>query len=151
MGKQKCLAFDVDNTLKLGPYPGPVDPEDLRYLMNSGHIVGLCGNYKIAMKFWPQWYQVISFFGGHPPLLPYKPQFLAEVKASIIWSNPQVVDYIMVGNSKASAQAGLALPTANDDGYARLAGWQFWEAQNFNKLDLKGGIGRSKPRENPEV
>ena len=82
-------------------------------------------------QYWPLWYTVISFFGGHPPLGGYKPQFLQEIRASIHVGNPKIADYIMIGNARAEALAGLATPTANDDGAARLAGWSFLPAAAF--------------------
>lgn len=128
---QRVYAFDVDDTLKMGPRPGPVDSSELKKLMDQGHIIGLCGNHRIVFQHWPLWYTVIAFFGGHPPLGSYKPQFLMEIKQSIYMGNQKIQDYVMVGNSKMQAQAGLATPTANDDGYARLAGWRFILADDF--------------------
>jgi hypothetical protein len=128
---QKVYAFDIDDSLNIGPRPGPIEVKSLKQLMDEGHIVGICGNHRVAFQFWPTWYTVISFFGGHPPLGPYKPQFLQEIKGAIYLGNPKIVDYCMVGNTKADAVAGLVAPTSNDDGYARLAGWRFLAAEHF--------------------
>jgi hypothetical protein len=39
----KLYAFDVDDTLEISN--GPVCLADMQALRNSGHIIGLCGNW----------------------------------------------------------------------------------------------------------
>lgn len=128
---QGCYAFDVDNTLKLGPHPGPIEVSELKKLMDQGQIVGLCGNFVVAIKYWPEWYKVVSFLGGHTPIDNYKPAFLQTLMTGIRMGDPQVTTFTMVGNTRADALAGIVLPSSNDDGYARLAGWRFVKEEQF--------------------
>jgi hypothetical protein len=129
--RKKVYGFDVDNTLNIGPYPGPVTLDMVWDTFNQGNIVGVCGHYALVMKAVPQWWKLITFFGGHPGFIPYKPAFMQSIKQAILLGDSNIDAFIMVGNTRQDAQNGLVLPTANDDGAARLAGWGFLKEDQF--------------------
>lgn len=126
----RVYAVDVDDTLNLpgAPHPGPINPQDLNYLMHQGNIVGIAGNHRIVFQFWPDWFKTICFFGGYPP--PRKTQFLQEIKYSIQLGNPYITDFCMIGNEHGNPYVSS---NVNDDGYARLAGWRFLSEWQFAK------------------
>ena len=65
----KLYAFDVDETLELSG--GPVRLADVVRLRKDGHIVGLCGNWAVVTRSWPEWFEFFSFVG---PMLMTKPK-----------------------------------------------------------------------------
>ena len=127
----KVWAFDADNTLNIigSPHPGPIDLRDVVRLKNEGDVIGLVGNYYTAFKNWKDIFKVINFYG---PLFNHdKASYLGSVKMDISRARPEVRDFIMVGNRRIDALAGLVLASANDDGQARLAGWRFIREIDF--------------------
>lgn len=124
-------ALDIDNTLNIpgSPYPGPVDLRDVVDLKNRGNIVGIAGNYYVAFKFWRDVFKVINFWG--PMSSHNKASFLGAVKMDIARTQPQYNRYLVVGNKRDDAMKGLVLPSSQDDGWARLAGWSFLSETEF--------------------
>ena len=57
----KLYAFDVDDTLEISN--GPVRLADMQALRNSGHIIGLCGNWGLFTRSVGNWYEHVSFIG----------------------------------------------------------------------------------------
>ncbi len=74
-GRMVLYAFDVDQTLWLSG--GPIKLADLMGLRNSGHLLGLCGNFAAVTLRMPEWHYLFSFIGpgggggtGTPMLTP---------------------------------------------------------------------------------
>ena len=81
-------AFDVDDTLEISN--GPVRLADLRALRESGHIVGLCGNWGLVTRNVPDWHERVSFIG---PVSGSKADFLIQLRTYV-----SAQRYVMVGN-----------------------------------------------------
>lgn len=113
----KIYCFDVDDTLSCGGPPGPVPLEELERLRESGHMVGICGNFSAVTRD-AEWAQTfINFFG---PMQMSKPDFLWQVRQFV-----QATEYIFVGNI-------LGVTGGSDDkGSAAKAGWRFIQEANF--------------------
>lgn len=124
----RVYGVDVDDTLAIGPHPGPVRIEDLEHLMNQGNIIGIIGNHRIVFAYWDRWWRTIAFFGGFPP--PTKTAFMQEIKYSIQLGNPYIKDFCMIGNAAGNPNVSFQ---SNDDGYARLAGWRFIPEISFSQ------------------
>jgi hypothetical protein len=102
-------AFDVDDTLEVSG--GPIEVASLKALKAAGHIIGLNGNWAVAVRALPEWHYLFSFIG---PMEMSKHAFLNQLKAYLPAAN-----YVMVGNI-------LGVSGASDDqGAALLAGWRF--------------------------
>ena len=106
-------AFDVDDTLWLSN--GPVQLQQLTYLKEQGHILGLCGNWAVVCQLLRGWQFLFSFIG---PMEMSKPAFLSQIKAFI-----RADKYIMVGNVEPSP----------DKQSAEQAGWEFILEKEFKE------------------
>lgn len=116
--KQRCFAFDVDETLEISN--GPIKIADIKALYDAGHIVGICGNWSHFVKVVPEWYKMVSFIGqfyGYTS----KTVFLSQLKSAI-----NVEEYIMIGNDPAH------FGNSNDIQAAKEAGWTFIREDQFN-------------------
>jgi hypothetical protein len=110
-------AFDVDETLEVSK--GPVKLIDLVTLRAHGHIIGLCGNWAMVTRHYPDWHHFCSFVG---PCGIEKHDFLRQLRQYIPGD-----DYVMVGNI-------LGISGASDDrGAAERAGWRFIQESEFAK------------------
>jgi hypothetical protein len=108
-------AFDVDDTLEISA--GPVSIESIGRLKVEGNIVGLNGNWAVAVQRLSGWHSLFSFIG---PMEMSKHAFLSQIKTYV-----PATDYIMVGNI-------LGVSGASDDqGAAMLAGWRFIKESDF--------------------
>ena len=108
-------AFDVDDTLEISA--GPVSIESIGTLKVEGHIVGLNGNWAVAVQKLLDWHYLFSFIG---PMEMSKHAFLSQIKAHV-----PADDYVMVGNI-------LGISGASDDlGAAISAGWRFIKESDF--------------------
>lgn len=114
----KVYAFDVDHTLSVSN--GPVKLQDLYALYGDGHILGLCGNYAVFTRTYPDtWSGLFSFLG---PMGMTKKDFLLQLKTYI-----PCEEVVMVGND----EPGLSL-----DGEAAIeAGVRF-----IKEIDFANGI-----------
>jgi hypothetical protein len=102
----RLYAFDVDETLEVSG--GPVRLVD---------VVGLCGNWAIVTRSWPEWFQIFSFIG---PMLMSKPDFLKQLSTYV-----PAEEHVMVGNI-------LGISGQSDDqGAAIAAGWRFIRESDF--------------------
>jgi hypothetical protein len=111
----KIYAFDVDDTLEISA--GPVSITSVRRLKVEGNIVGLNGNWAVAVQKLADWYSLFSFIG---PMEMPKHAFLSQIKTHV-----RADDYVMVGNI-------LGVSGASDDqGAASLAGWRFIKESDF--------------------
>jgi hypothetical protein len=123
--------FDCDDTLAIqgAPFPGPVILNDIMTLRNEGCITGICGNYVVAMKFFPDWYKFFSMYGPTKLLSPkpaeaqYKHLQLIDIRDDIVAAR-----YVMVGNKRG---APGVRPTSQDNIQAKLAGWEFLSETEF--------------------
>jgi hypothetical protein len=122
---------NVDDTLAIqgAPFPGPVILNDVMQLRNEGCITGICGNYIVAMKFFPDWYKFFSFYGPTRLLSPkpaahqYKHLQLIDIKEDILAEK-----YVMVGNKRGDSKARIG---SQDDVQSKLAGWIFVREEDF--------------------
>jgi len=115
MKEMKIYAFDVDDTLEVSA--GPVKIATIEALRTNGNIVGLNGNWAVAVRNLPRWHQLFSFIG---PMEMKKDAFLIQLKTYI-----PATEYVMVGNI-------LGVSGASDDqGAAMLAGWRFIKESDF--------------------
>ena len=105
----KLYAFDVDDTLEISN--GPVRLEAMQALRNSGHIVGLCGNWGLFTRSVPNWYDRVSFIG---PMRLTKADYLIELR-----TNVSAESYVMVGNDP------RIFGGSDDATAAREAGFRF--------------------------
>jgi hypothetical protein len=113
----KLYAFDVDDTLDISN--GPVRLSDLRKLRDSGHIVGLCGNWGLVTLNVPDWHERVSFIG---PVSGSKADFLIQLRTYV-----RAEAYVMVGNDP-------RIWGVSDDATAsREAGFQFIREVEFAK------------------
>lgn len=127
-------AFDIDDTLAFtgAKRPGSVTLMDVMKLRNQGIVTGICGNYKIIMDTYKDWYQYFSFYGPAWPGItelnrtPSKDKHLKGVKELI-----RAEKYVMVGN-KATDKGVHA--GSQDDVYARRAGWEFIDQEKFGSI-----------------
>ena len=111
----RLYAFDVDETLEVSG--GPVRLVDVVGLRQEGHVVGLCGNWAIVTRSWPEWFQIFSFIG---PMLMSKPDFLKQLSTYV-----PAEEHVMVGNI-------LGISGQSDDqGAAIAAGWRFIRESDF--------------------
>ena len=111
----KIYAFDVDDTLEVSG--GPVKVKSIADLRPAGDVVGLNGNWAVAVQRVPLWHRIFSFIGT---MEMSKDVFLRQLKTYI-----RADDYIMVGNI-------LGVSGASDDqGAASLAGWRFIKESDF--------------------
>jgi hypothetical protein len=109
------FAFDVDDTLELSN--GPVRLADLQALRDSGHIVGLCGNWGLVTRSVPDWHERVSFIG---PISGSKTDFLIQLRTHVPADR-----YVMVGNDP-------RIWGASDDATAsREAGFHFIREAEF--------------------
>jgi hypothetical protein len=116
-------AFDVDDTLECSN--GPIKLQALHDLRVAGHVVGLCGNWRVFLQTVFGWHHLISFFNYGQ----VKNVFLAELRFFI-----KADDYVMVGNIGPfdAATYGLIQSGGSDDfSQARAAGWRFIKESDF--------------------
>ena len=111
----KIYALDVDDTLEVSG--GPISILTLRGLTAEGHIVGLNGNWAVAVQSVPQWHRIFSFIG---PMEMSKDIFLNQLRTYI-----RADDYVMVGNIQGVSGA------SDDEGAANRAGWRFIKESDF--------------------
>lgn len=114
----KIIMFDVDETLQCGG--GPVPHSALVELRRQGHIVGICGNWALALNVVPKLLSIVTFAG---PMVMPKDVFLGQIKQYI-----RADEYVMVGNI-------LGVSGASDDqGAAHRAGWLFLRESQWEDL-----------------
>ena len=111
----KLYAFDVDDTLEISN--GPVHLTDLQALRNSGHIIGLCGNWGLFTRSVRNWYEHVSFIG---PMLLAKADYLIELRTYVCAES-----YVLVGNDPRIFGA------SDDATAAREAGFHFIRELEF--------------------
>jgi hypothetical protein len=111
----KIYAFDVDDTLEISD--GPVSIASVRRLKVEGNILGLNGNWAVAVQRVSGWHSLFSFIG---PMEMSKHAFLSQIKTYV-----PADEYIMVGNI-----VGLS-GASDDEGPAKLAGWRFIKESDF--------------------
>ena len=111
-------AFDVDDTLWLSN--GPVQLQQLIYLKNQGHILGLCGAWQKVVNSLDGWQNLFSFVGGETSEIG-KVMILKQLKDST-----RVDRYIMVGNFGYGGQS-------KDKEQAEQAGWEFIQEKDFKE------------------
>jgi hypothetical protein len=111
----KLYAFDVDDTLEISD--GPVRLADMQALRNSGHIVGLCGNWGHFTRSVPNWFDYVSFIG---PIRCTKSEFLIELRTYV-----RAESYVMVGNDP------RIFGSSDDATAAREAGYRFIRESEF--------------------
>ncbi|HWO41226.1 MAG TPA: hypothetical protein VNO43_05430, partial [Candidatus Eisenbacteria bacterium] len=96
---------------------GPITIASIDRLRDEGHIVGLNGNWAVAVRALPSWHRLFSFIG---PMEMRKETFLTQLRTHI-----EADDYVMVGNV-------LGVSGASDDqGAAYAAGWRFIKESDF--------------------
>jgi hypothetical protein len=115
-GKMVLYAFDVDQTLWLSG--GPIKLADLMELRNSGHLLGLCGNFAAVTLRMPEWHYLFSFIG---PMAMTKEAFLLQVRQYV-----PADEYVMVGNIQGVSGE------SDDHGAASRAGWRFISETAFS-------------------
>lgn len=111
----KLYAFDVDDTLEISN--GPVRLADMQALRNSGHIIGLCGNWGLFTRSVRNWHEHVSFIG---PMLLTKADYLIELRTYVCAES-----YVMVGNDPRIFGA------SDDATAAREAGFRFIRELEF--------------------
>jgi Sigma-70 region 2 len=116
-GKMVVYAFDVDQTLWLSG--GPITFADLMELRNSGHLLGLCGNFAAVTLRMSEWHYLFSFIG---PMAMTKEAFLIQVRQYV-----PADEYVMVGNIQ-----GIS-GESDDHGAASRAGWRFISETAFSR------------------
>jgi hypothetical protein len=129
-------AFDVDDTLRFegAPFPGNVIIADIARLRSEGNITGICGNWQVVLDHFRNWYLYFSFFGPFGPGITklnrtlHKHEQLKDLKTVI-----RADRYIMVGNRRGDPDAH---PGSQDDSQARLAGWDFIEEGDWQKIKV---------------
>ena len=111
----KIYAFDIDDTLEISA--GPVSIASINRLRQEGNILGLNGNWAVAVQRVYDWHSLFSFIG---PMEMSKHAFLSQIKTYV-----RADEYVMVGNI-------LGVSGASDDqGAAALAGWRFIKESEF--------------------
>ncbi len=122
----------VDDTLALqgAPRPGPVTLNDILTLRLQGIPTGVCGNFLVLFKVYPDWWKFFSFYG--PTELvgvslvahhQYKHLDLLRIAKALPASR-----YVMVGNKQGDPNVA---PKSQDDIQARLAKWEFIKERDF--------------------
>jgi len=114
----RIYSFDVDETLEFSS--GPVPWSAVRALRDSGHVVGLCGNWgHITYTLGQLWVlREVSFIG---PMSMPKAEFLSQIRTYA----PGFDDYVMVGNDH------RIKGDSRDAEAAELAGWRFIREDDF--------------------
>ena len=110
----KIYAFDVDHTLECSN--GPIGNTSLWDLYHDGHVLGLCGNYAVAVDGIHDWNRLFSFIG---PMGMTKAEFLIQLKTYI-----RSEEVVMVGND----EEGLS----EDGSAARESGVRFIKEIDFS-------------------
>lgn len=124
-------AFDVDDTLAIqgAPFPGPVTINDIGRLRSERIITGICGNFQVLFRYFPDWYQYFSFYGPTKLISAqvashqYKHLQLNDIRTDL-----PAEKYVMVGNRRGDPKVR---PHSQDDVQARLAGWNFISETDF--------------------
>ena len=80
---------------------------DLIRLKNEGNVIGICGNYYVALKRWPDALRYISFWGPH--YHDNKAAYLGTIKMDIQRTQPHYTDFVMVGNRRNDVLAGRVI------------------------------------------
>lgn len=114
----RIIAFDVDETLDVSG--GPVPVVELFTLHALGDVVGLCGNWALAIQRCPELLRVVSFIG---PMEMAKDAFLMQIRRYI-----PAEEYIMVGNVLGVSGA------SDDEGAAVRGGWHFVKETDYRRL-----------------
>jgi hypothetical protein len=98
-------------------------------LRHAGIVTGICGNFQVLFKFFPQWYQFFSFYGPTKLISPkpadhlYKHVQLIDIKDDMLAEK-----YVMVGNRRGDPDARTG---SMDDVQAKMAGWNFISETDF--------------------
>ena len=128
-------AFDVDDTLAIqgAPFPGPVILNDIAKLRAERILTGICGNFQILFKYYPDWFQFFSFYG--PTQLDVHLGMVAHhqykhLQMIGITKDIPAMKYVMVGNARGNPKAR---PGSQDDVQAKLANWKFISEIDFAK------------------
>jgi hypothetical protein len=102
---------------------------DIMRLRTEGNVTGVCGNFQVLFKFFPQWYQFFSFYGP-TTLISAKPadHMYKHVQLIAIKNEIKAEKYIMVGNKHGSS---WVRPGSQDDIQAKLANWDFISERDF--------------------
>ena len=108
---KKLFAFDVDETLEISN--GPVKISDIKALYDAGHIVGICGNWRLFVETVPEWNHMVSFVGQFYGLQT-KAQFLDALYAAT-----RAKIRVLIGNDPAH------YGNSNDIEEAKKADWTF--------------------------
>jgi hypothetical protein len=87
-------------------------------LRNSGHLLGLCGNFAAVTLRMPEWHYLFSFIG---PMAMTKEAFLLQVRQYV-----PADEYVMVGNIQGVSGE------SDDNGAASRAGWRFISETAFS-------------------
>jgi hypothetical protein len=111
----RLYAFDVDDTLEISN--GPVRLEAMQALRNSGHIVGLCGNWGLFTRFVPNWHDRVSFIG---PMRLTKTDYLIELRTYVYAES-----YVMVGNDPRIFGASDDATAAREAGFRFIREFEF--------------------------
>jgi len=126
-------AFDVDDTLGVqgAPFPGPVTLNAIAQLRAERILTGICGNFEVLFKFYPDWFQFFSFYGptqldAHLGMVAHH-QF-KHLQLIGITKDIRADKYVMVGNARGNPKAR---PGSQDDVQARLADWKFISESDF--------------------
>ena len=122
----KLYLFDYDGTLNLPSHvmPGPIDIQDVVYLRNQGHAVGMMGDWQALIKNYPDWWKVFCSIG---PIEKMGPIAAAKAEDLTVMRKffPRDWEIIMVGN-----RPGVH-PVSNDSGAAAVAGVRFISETDF--------------------
>lgn len=113
---RKVYAFDVDETLEISG--GPVTLADMMALKQEGHIVGICGNWKVFVDTAGPIRNLMAFMNTTPGQP--KEDFLRALRAQF-----KAQEYVMVGNIP--GVSGVS----DDVGAARKSGWKFIRESDF--------------------
>ena len=149
----KLIAFDCDHTLSISE--GPIPLESIIELKNHGAIVGICGNWPVVVKKFPNWHDYVSFMGGV-----WNPYEWSQVDGPRIWCKSfhllqwkqyiKADDYVMVGNTSGSSavircDSSTKFDETNittDQTSAHKAGFKFIKESDFNAWKKSNPIHR---------
>ena len=113
----KIYAFDVDDTMEMSGGPVTISMVENEY--RAGNLIGLLGNWMLAIQSWSDWWIAISFlyFQGDSPS-GEKDYWMWVIKRAVI-----AQEYVMVGNGP-----GLGY---NDKAASERGGFRFISENDF--------------------
>lgn len=116
-------AFDVDDTLDLGPLPGPIPIEYVFRLRNAGDLAGFCGNLSPLLQLREPFWELVDFSGPDPSFSGFRQHWdrKAEFLRALSRQHPAPARRLMVGNDLTRFDR----PVSQDDRAARLAHWEY--------------------------